>query len=98
IATQVSLLNKKLNNKSIKLLDTRKTTPNFRVFEKLAVKIGGGVNHRAGLYDMMLIKDNHIEAAGGIEQVLEILKKVPKRRELKKEIEVKNLFELMVVC
>lgn len=98
IATQVSLLKKKLNNSSIKLLDTRKTTPNFRVFEKLAVRIGGGVNNRTGLYDMMLIKDNHIEAAGGIENTLDILKKYQIRRELKKEIEVKTLFELMVVC
>ncbi|CAN5626726.1 carboxylating nicotinate-nucleotide diphosphorylase [soil metagenome] len=98
IASQVHQLKTKLNNKNIKLLDTRKTTPNFRIFEKLAVKIGGGENHRTGLFDMILIKDNHIEAAGGIENVMQILEKSSKTRELKKEIEVKNLFEVMVVC
>lgn len=55
----------------VKILDTRKTTPNFRVCEKWAVHIGGGVNHRFGLYDQMLIKDNHIEAAGGISNAIE---------------------------
>ncbi len=98
IASQVHLLNEKLKNKNIKLLDTRKTTPNFRIFEKLAVKIGGGENHRTGLYDMILIKDNHIEAAGGIEKTMQILEKNRGKRELKVEIEVKSLFEMMVVC
>ena len=54
----------------VKILDTRKTTPNFRHFEKLAVKAGGDVNHRYGLYDMILIKDNHVDAAGGISHAL----------------------------
>lgn len=102
ISTQVNSLRIKLKNNSVKLIDTRKTTPNFRIFEKLAVKIGGGENHRTGLYDMILIKDNHIEAAGGIENVFQILEKKCKKnlksRELKKEIEVKSLFELMIVC
>lgn len=97
ISTLTNLYIKKLNNPKIKILDTRKTTPNFRLFEKLAVKIGGGTNHRTGLYDMMLIKDNHIEANEGIEKTMERLASI-KKKNFKIEIEVKNLFELMVVC
>jgi nicotinate-nucleotide pyrophosphorylase (carboxylating) len=97
IATSVHNFRKRLNNDSIKILDTRKTTPNFRAFEKLAVKIGGGENHRFGLYDMILIKDNHISANGGIEMTLKRLKKIKKKPELKIEIEVKNLNELKTV-
>ena len=93
IATSVSMMKSLLNNKDIKIVDTRKTTPNFRMFEKLAVKIGGGENHRFGLYDMILVKDNHIEANGGIESTLKNLRKVKKSPELKIEVEVKNLFE-----
>lgn len=96
ISTVTNSFTKKLNNSQIKILDTRKTTPNFRLFEKLAVKIGGGTNHRTGLYDMMLIKDNHIEANGGIENTLERLVLIKKN--FKVEIEVKDLFELMIVC
>ncbi len=96
ISTVTNSFTKKLNNSKIKILDTRKTTPNFRLFEKLAVKIGGGTNHRTGLYDMMLIKDNHIEANGGIENTLERLALIKKN--FKVEIEVKDLFELMIVC
>lgn len=96
ISTVTNSFAKKLNNANIKILDTRKTTPNFRLFEKLAVKIGGGTNHRIGLYDMMLIKDNHIEANGGIENTLERLAVIKKN--FKVEIEVKDLFELMIVC
>lgn len=96
ISTLTNLFLKRLNNKNIQILDTRKTTPNFRLFEKLAVKIGGGTNHRIGLYDMMLIKDNHIEANGGIENTLERLAGIKKN--FKIEIEVKSLFELMIVC
>jgi nicotinate-nucleotide pyrophosphorylase (carboxylating) len=91
IATATYSMTSKLNNPSIKIVDTRKTTPNFRMFEKLAVKIGGGDNHRFGLYDMILIKDNHIEANGGIENTLKKLKDIYKSRELKVEIEVKDL-------
>lgn len=94
IATYTRFLSKKLNNKSIKITDTRKTTPNFRLFEKLAVKIGGGENHRFGLFDMILIKDNHIEACGGLENTLKILKKKHNNRKQKIEIEVKTLDEL----
>lgn len=93
IATSVNEMRAKLNNKDIKIVDTRKTTPNFRLFEKLAVKIGGGENHRFGLYDMILIKDNHIEANGGIENTLKNLRKIKIKPELKVEVEVKNLFE-----
>ena len=95
ISTITNSFIQKLNNSKIRILDTRKTTPNFRLFEKLAVKIGGGTNHRIGLYDMMLIKDNHIEANGGIEKTLDRLSSIEKK--FKIEIEVKNLFELMIV-
>lgn len=97
VASSVNTLTKRLNNKSIKIIDTRKTTPNFRLFEKLAVKIGGGGNHRFGLYDMILIKDNHIEANRGIENVLKKIRKIRNKTELKIEIEVKNLEELKVL-
>lgn len=97
IATAAYSIKQKLNNPKIKIVDTRKTTPNFRLFEKLAVKIGGGDNHRFGLYDMILIKDNHIEANGGIENTLNKLKKVLSNRELKVEIEVKDLNEFEIV-
>lgn len=97
IATASYSLKKRLNNPSIKIVDTRKTTPNFRLFEKLAVKIGGGDNHRFGLYDMILIKDNHIEANGGIINTLNKLKKVLKSRNIKVEIEVKDLSEFKIV-
>lgn len=97
IASAVYNLTKKLDNPSIKILDTRKTTPNFRLFEKLAVKIGGGENHRYGLYDMILIKDNHIEANGGIENTLKRLKKTAIPGNIKVEIEVKDLNEFEVV-
>jgi nicotinate-nucleotide pyrophosphorylase (carboxylating) len=78
------------------LLDTRKTTPNFRLFEKMAVKIGGAVNHRYALYDMILIKDNHVDYAGGIEAALSQARAYLKRtgRQLQIEIEVRNLSEL----
>lgn len=79
-----------------KVLDTRKTTPGMRMLEKEAVKIGGGVNHRIGLFDMILLKDNHVDFAGGIKNAInkahEYLKKTGK--DLKIEIEVRNLDEL----
>jgi len=79
-----------------KILDTRKTTPNFRYFEKLAVTYGGGYNHRFGLYDMILIKDNHVDASGGIKNALlkasEYLKKTGKNLQI--EIETRNLKEV----
>ncbi len=79
-----------------KILDTRKTTPLFRVFEKMAVKAGGGYNHRYGLYDMFLIKDNHIDFSGGITAVLtKTFNYIEKNRlQFPVEIEVRNLNEL----
>lgn len=97
IATFADNIIKRLNSRNIKIIDTRKTTPNLRIFEKLAVKIGGGANHRIGLYDMILIKDNHIEANGGIENTLKILKKKKRSIKIKTEIEVKDLNELAEV-
>ncbi len=102
IATLTMLLEKKIGNNNIKLLDTRKTTPNFRIFEKLAVKIGGGMNHRTGLFDMILIKDNHISANGGISNTLKILRDKKENinsKDIKKrvEIEIKNPEEFMIV-
>lgn len=70
IATTTSKYVEKLKGLNTKVLDTRKTTPNFRYFEKEAVLIGGGANHRMGLFDMILIKDNHIDYAGGIENAI----------------------------
>ena len=70
IATLTHQYVEKLKGYKTKLLDTRKTTPNFRLLEKEAVKIGGGVNHRFGLYDMIMLKDNHIDYCGGIEKAI----------------------------
>ena len=70
IATKTAYLNTLLSGTNCKLLDTRKTTPLNRTIEKWAVKIGGGINHRFGLYDMIMIKDNHIDFAGGIENAI----------------------------
>lgn len=97
IATFTDIITGKLGNKNIKIIDTRKTTPNLRLFEKLAVKMGGGENHRFGLYDMILIKDNHIEANGGISKTLDILHKKKGLINVKVEIEVKNIKELSEV-
>ena len=71
IATLTKQYTDKLKPYKTKLLDTRKTTPNFRLLEKEAVRIGGGVNHRFGLYDMIMLKDNHIDYCGGIEKAIE---------------------------
>jgi nicotinate-nucleotide pyrophosphorylase (carboxylating) len=71
IATLTNVYAEKLKGYKTKILDTRKTTPNFRLLEKEAVRIGGGINHRFGLYDMIMLKDNHIDYAGGIEKAIE---------------------------
>jgi nicotinate-nucleotide pyrophosphorylase (carboxylating) len=71
IATLTKRYTQKLEGYKTRLLDTRKTTPNFRLLEKEAVRIGGGMNHRFGLYDMIMLKDNHIDYCGGIEQAIE---------------------------
>jgi nicotinate-nucleotide pyrophosphorylase (carboxylating) len=82
-----------------KVLDTRKTTPNFRLLEKEAVRIGGGVNHRMGLYDMIMLKDNHIDFCGGIEPAIErahmYVQKI--KPGLKIEIETRNMEEVRKV-
>ena len=96
IATYTAYLKEKIGNSKTNLLDTRKTTPNFRVFEKEAVRIGGGMNHRFALYDMIMIKDNHIDYAGGISQALSKTTQYLKDscRNLKIEIEVRDFDEL----
>ena len=96
IATVTRKYVKRLEGLHTRVLDTRKTTPGLRMLEKAAVKIGGGVNHRIGLFDMILLKDNHIDFAGGIENAItrahEYLKE--KGKNLKIEIEVRNMDEL----
>lgn len=71
IATLTKTYTNRLKGYTTRLLDTRKTTPNFRLLEKEAVRIGGGINHRFGLYDMIMLKDNHIDYCGGIEKAIE---------------------------
>jgi nicotinate-nucleotide pyrophosphorylase (carboxylating) len=80
----------------VKLLDTRKTTPNFRLFEKMATKIGGAVNHRMGLYDMIMLKDNHVDYAGGIEAAITNARAYLKAsgRNLRIEVETRSLAEV----
>ena len=82
-----------------KLLDTRKTTPNMRAFEKYAVSVGGAENHRFGLFDMIILKDNHIDFAGGIELAIDKTREYLNKRELKMmvEIETRNLQEVAQV-
>ncbi len=96
IATITNSYMKLLEGTSAKVLDTRKTTPGMRILEKQAVKIGGGKNHRIGLFDMILLKDNHVDFAGGIENAIRgaqnYLKE--KNKKLKIEIEVRTLDEL----
>ena len=99
IATVTRKYADRLQGLKTKVLDTRKTTPGMRMLEKEAVKIGGGVNHRIGLFDMILLKDNHVDFAGGIENAItrchHYLKE--KGKDLKIEIEVRNLDELREV-
>lgn len=96
IATTTRKYVKQLEGTKTRVLDTRKTTPGMRMIEKEAVKIGGGVNHRIGLFDMILLKDNHVDFAGGIQKAItgahNYLKKNGK--DLKIEIEVRNFDEL----
>jgi nicotinate-nucleotide pyrophosphorylase (carboxylating) len=96
IATKTHELVELLAGTKAKALDTRKTTPGLRYLEKWAVRIGGGVNHRFGLYDMILIKDNHVDYSGGIRQAIENTKQYlkEKNKHLDIEIEVRNLDEL----
>jgi nicotinate-nucleotide pyrophosphorylase (carboxylating) len=96
IATKTHNIVEQLTGTKAKALDTRKTTPGLRYIEKWAVRIGGGVNHRFGLYDMILIKDNHVDYSGGIRQAIENARQYlkEKNKHLEIEIEVRNLDEL----
>lgn len=99
IATKTHRLSQLISHTKAKLMDTRKTTPNFRLMEKWAVLIGGGVNHRFALYDMVMLKDNHVDFAGGIREAIERTKKYLEENNLnlKIEIETRNLDEVRQV-
>lgn len=98
IATLTREYSDKIKSYKTKLLDTRKTTPNFRLLEKEAVKIGGGFNHRFGLYDMIMLKDNHIDYCGGIEKAINKASDyVNNHPGLKIEIETRNLDDVKQV-
>jgi len=100
IATLTKQYTDLLKGYHTRLLDTRKTTPNFRLLEKEAVRIGGGINHRFGLYDMIMLKDNHIDYAGGLVQSIakayDYLQK--KKLSLKIEVETRSLEDVQTVC
>lgn len=93
IATHTSKFVSKVEGTNAKILDTRKTTPNLRYFEKWAVRIGGGYNHRFGLYDMIMLKDNHIDFCGGIEKAIMTVRDYQQQNKLNLpvEIETRNL-------
>ena len=100
IATLTKKYTEKLKGYRTKLLDTRKTTPNFRLLEKEAVRIGGGINHRFGLYDMIMLKDNHIDYCGGI---IEAIQKAFQYSQtlpipLKIEVETRSIKDVELVC
>ena len=99
IATMTNKYVKLIEGTGAHVLDTRKTTPGMRMLEKQAVKIGGGVNHRIGLFDMILLKDNHVDFAGGIENAIDRCHHYlnEKGLDLKMEIEVRNFDELQQV-
>lgn len=96
IATTTARYQERLKGLDTKVLDTRKTTPGMRLLEKEAVKIGGGANHRIGLFDMILIKDNHVDFAGGIPEAVKRAKEYcrAKGKDLKIEVEVRNEDEI----
>jgi nicotinate-nucleotide pyrophosphorylase (carboxylating) len=99
IATYTNRLVKRVAGTGAQLLDTRKTTPNFRLLEKWAVRIGGGVNHRIGLFDMIMLKDNHIDVAGGLERAIIRTKEYLRAhtKDLKIEVETRSLEEVSEV-
>jgi nicotinate-nucleotide pyrophosphorylase (carboxylating) len=99
IATKTHRLTQLILHTKARLMDTRKTTPNFLLMEKWAVHIGGGVNHRFALYDMVMLKDNHVDFAGGIRQAIERTKRYlsDHHLDLKIEIETRNLDEVKEV-
>lgn len=96
IATSTALYTEKISDTHSKITDTRKTTPGMRALEKEAVRTGGGVNHRMGLYDMIMLKDNHIDYAGGIASAIRGTKEYlrEKRLDLRIEVEARNLKEV----
>lgn len=96
VATMTAAYQKRLEGLKTKVLDTRKTTPGMRLLEKDAVRIGGGENHRIGLFDMILIKDNHVDFAGGIKEAVQRAKDYCKEngKDLKIEVETRNLEEI----
>ena len=96
IATSTALYTEKIRDTHSKITDTRKTTPGMRALEKEAVRTGGGVNHRMGLYDMIMLKDNHIDYAGGIASAIRGTKEYlrEKRLDLRIEVEARNLKEV----
>jgi nicotinate-nucleotide pyrophosphorylase (carboxylating) len=99
IATLTRLYTDKLKGYKTKLLDTRKTTPNFRLLEKEAVRIGGGINHRFGLFDMIMLKDNHIDYCGGIEEAVNRAYDYVQRYrpDLKIEVETRSIEDIKKV-
>src|SRR5258705_5503315 len=99
IATLTKQYTDKLKGYKTKLLDTRKTTPNFRLLKKEAVRIGGGINHRFGLYDMIMLKDNHIDYCGGIEKAIEKAAEYVKTKKpgLKIEVEARSMEDVKKV-
>ncbi len=96
VATFTHRLSQILEGTNTQIMDTRKTTPNFRLLEKWAVAIGGGLNHRFGLYDMVMIKDNHVDLAGGIQPAIVSVRRYLSqvKKNLRVEIEVRNLKEV----
>lgn len=96
IATTTHIAAEKIKNYHTKVLDTRKTTPNLRILEKWAVIVGGGMNHRIGLYDMIMLKDNHVDVAGGISNAIQKAKQYIQEKGLKIgiEIETRSLEEI----
>lgn len=100
IATLTRKYTEKLTGYHTKILDTRKTTPNFRLLEKEAVKIGGGINHRFGLFDMIMLKDNHIDYCGGIEKAIESAFNYTQNLTipLKIEVETRSIADVKIVC
>ncbi len=99
IATETARYVEHLKGYKTKILDTRKTTPGLRFLEKEAVRLGGGVNHRVGLYDMILIKDNHIDFAGGIKNAITAARKYMKEKglSLKVEVEARDLEDVKTI-
>jgi len=99
IATNTNMYVERIGGLKAKVLDTRKTTPGMRFLEKEAVRIGGGMNHRMGLYDMIMLKDNHIDYAGGIKNAINFTREylVSRNLNLKIEIEARNLNDIEII-